>query len=251
MNFNNQKRCIYLDTSFGSFYKFNDMNNVDHTVIDSSQSMGEQKSYYDRYNVKLIHHPNETYGRRLRVITKHLREDYFVYLPDDFRWIFNYPISEAITQAKKHNVQMIKLGPRGMKWFAEREPSNPEPWFHGNQVVSGERLTRKDDLFVSSRWWYRDFHEQFSLGCCIFQSEFANKIFNRISEKCLTPGQCEKSAYIKLLFRPYDVAYYKMWTPAFHFIDLNIEGRNKYTEVRAADQLIEENIDRYNKLFHQ
>lgn len=251
MNFNNQKRCVYLDTSFGSFYRFNSDLEIDHTVVDSSKEMGDQKAYYDKYNVKTVHVPDETYGRRLRIITSHIKQDYFVYLPDDFRWIFKYPLEEAIAQAKKHNVQMIKLGPRGMKWFAEPNPSNPEAWFDGNQVMSGEKLKQKDDLFVSSRWWYRDFHEQFSLGCCIFQSEFAHKIFNRINEKCLTPGQCEKSAYLRLLFQPYDVAYYKMWTPAFHFIDLDIEGDNQYTQVRAADQLIEENIEIYNRLFHQ
>ncbi len=251
MNFNNQDRVKYLDRSFGSFYKFNSDLEISHTALDSSKTLGAQKVYYDNHGVHCLHLPNETYAKRLKKITGLTTENYFLYLPEDFRWIFKFPIEDAIRQAEKYNVQIIKLTCRGMRWFSQNQPENPKGWFHGNRVISGETLKKKGDLFISERLWFRDFHEQFSLSCVIFQTEFARKIFNRISEKCTSPGQCEKNAYLKLLLTRYTTGYYKMMIPAFHFLDYSVEGKNKYTKIRVADELIEENTELYNRLFNQ
>lgn len=251
MNFNNPNRAQYLERSFGSFYKFNSDLDIEHIALDSSQSLDAQKKYYDQFGIHYIHCPDETYARRLRKIADLATQDYFLFLPEDFRWIFKFPIEEAIGQAKEHNVEILKLTCRGMNWFSQKNPTNPKGWFQGDQVISGERLKKKGDLFVSDKMWLRDFHEQFSLSCVLFQTEFAKKVFNKISEKCISPGQCEKSAYLRLIFTRYSVGYYKMMIPAFHFLDFSVEGKNKYTEVRAADELIEDNIETYNKLFNQ
>ncbi len=84
--------------------------------------------------------------------------------------------------------------------------------------MSGERLRREGDLFVSRRWVWRDFHEQFSLACNVLQTDFARWVVDRVSAKVMSPGQAEKQAYVWLLLRKYAVAYYRMWIPAFHFM---------------------------------
>ena len=243
VNFDNPRRAVYLDRSFGSFYRFN--SGLRHWVIDSSQSLVAQKPYYDKFGVKVVHRPGATYGQRLHEGVSLIKEEYFVFLPDDFEWIFAYPLAKAFGQARELNVAELFLRPRGMEWYGQ-PGAEPQAWYFGNSVISGEELRAEGDLRVSRRWIFRDFHEQFSLGCNAFQTRFAREIFGKIPSKVKSPGQAEKQAYVRLLPRRYATAYYRMWTPAFHFIDLSVEPDTDNNRLRAKTNLVAENIPIYN-----
>jgi len=246
VNFNNQKRAQYLPQSWGSFYRYNSLGR--HLVFDSSNTLDAQKPHYQNFKVDARHVPGMSYGERLQLGLSEIRSDYFLFYPDDFKWIFDYPLIEAVTQARRHSVKSIKLVPRGKNWYSTPQP-DPLKWFSGNRVESGEVLTEMDDLRVSARHWRRDFHEQFSLSCNIMNTEFARWVARRIPTTVLSPGQAEKWAYLRLLFYGrYKVAYYKMWTPAFHFVDLAIEGETPGNRLRAATNLLPENEATFNRL---
>ncbi|MGZ3722559.1 MAG: hypothetical protein ACXVA9_06495 [Bdellovibrionales bacterium] len=243
VNFDNTRRAAYLERSFGSFYRHN--SGVQHWVLDSSRSLEAQQPYYKKFGVQVIHRPGATFGQRLHEGLALLREDYFVFLPDDFEWIFAYPLERAIAQCRAHGIAELYLRPRGMKWYSQAGAA-PQAWFEGAKLISGETLRSEDDLRVSRRWLLRDFHEQFSLGCNVLQTEFARSVIGKIPSKVKSPGQVEKNAYVRLLFHRYATAYYKMWTPAFHFIDLSVEGDNDKNREKAETNLIAENIAVYN-----
>jgi hypothetical protein len=243
VNFDNVRRAVYLDRSFGSFYRFN--SNIRHWVIDSSQTVAAQEPYYDKFGVNVVHRPGATYGQRLHEGVSLVEADYFVFLPDDFEWIFAYPLERAFSQAREHGIAELFLRPRGMEWY-RNAGAEPQGWYTGSTVISGEELRTEDDLRVSRRWLFRDFHEQFSLGCNAFQTRFAREAFAKISAKVKSPGQAEKQAYVRLLLQRYATAYYRMWTPAFHFIDLNVEADTDNNRMRAKTNLVAENIPIYN-----
>jgi len=243
VNFDNPQRAAYLQRSFGSFYSFN--SGVRHRVYDSSRSLSAQKPFYDKFGVEVVHRPGISFGKRLFEAVHSVREDYFLFLPDDFAWIFNFPLERAIAECRAHQIAELKLTARGMPWYSQ-PGAEPQPWFNGARVMSGETLVREDNLFVSRRWLLRDFHEQFSLACNVLQTDFARWVSARIPPKVVSPGQAEKNAYLRLLFRRYAVAYYKMWIPAFHFIDLSVEGHSDKNREKAKTSLIEENIATYN-----
>jgi hypothetical protein len=247
VNFDNLKRVEYLEKSFCSIHKYNS-NNIIHHVFDSSKSTKIQSAYYQKLGIKLHHMPGSSYNERLKCIKSAVKSDFIVFLPDDYVWIFDFPIEDAILQARKHNVSQVKLSCRGMDWFSKKN-SVPKPWFTGNQVESGEKLCEKDSLFISKRRWLRNFHEQFSLGCTISSVDFLDHVAQRIAKPLFSPGACEKRAYLILAFYRYYTAYYKMQCPAFHFADYAVEGeRTKHTLV---DMLIEENYPVYNKLYNK
>lgn len=246
VNFNNQKRAQYLPQSWGSFYKYNLPGR--HIVLDSSNVLDSQNQHYQDFKIDIRHVPGMSYGERLRLGLAEIRSDYFLFYPDDFKWIFDYPVDEAVIQARRHSVQAIKLVPRGKTWYSASEPMATK-WYEGNRVESGEVLKVMDDLRVSQRHWRRDFHEQFSLSCNIMNTEFARWVAQRIPIAALSPGQAEKWAYFRLLFYGrYKVAYFKMWTPAFHFVDLAIEGESPGNRLRATTNLRRENEDTFNRL---
>lgn len=247
VNFDKPRRADYLAKSFGDFYKFNTPRH--HIVMDSSQNIGAQLKYYEKYGVDWHHCPGMTYSDRLREGLRQVQSDYFLFFPDDFRWIFDFPLEQAIAELRTHSVQVLKLGCRGMAWFSNPSPQ-PAAWYTGNQVISGEILVPMGNLRVSKRRWFRDFHEQFSLGCNVMQTSFANWVFAKIPSSVVAAGQAEKWAYLHLLRRRYQVAYFKMWTPAFHFIDLEIEGESPKNLEKAQTNLIDSNIELYNRLFH-
>ena len=79
--------------------------------------------------------------------------------------------------------------------------------------------------------------------------EFANWVVNRIPSSVRSAGEAEKRGYLALLFKRYYTAYYRMWIPAFHFIDVEIEGENN--RHKALDMLIEQNYSLYNELYNK
>ncbi|WED22004.1 hypothetical protein L3Q72_00890 [Vibrio sp. JC009] len=243
VNFDNQDRSRYLRESFGSFYHYNDVD-IRHIVFDSSQRVGRQKEYYDKYDIELVHAPGTSYSQRLKMIESKVTNDYFLFHPDDFRWICPYPLADVINNCRKHNIDQIKMVCRGMEWFSSQNPA-PKPWYEGNQVVTGEKLEECDDLFISRRQWRRDFHEQFSLSCTISRTEFFTKLCGRLSDNIFSPGQAEKHAYVRLFFQRYLTAYYKMRIPVFHFAEYDIEG-----DRTLKDMLIKDNFSLYNKLYN-
>jgi hypothetical protein len=251
VNFDNPKRVSYLDRSFSSFYSFygNRKSPVRHLVFDSSKTLQTQQRYYDRYAVEVHHHPGMPFGERLKLAMGLVREEYFTFLPDDFAWIFPFPLQEAINECILYDIAELKLTARGMKWYSQ-PGAQPQAWFRGEQVISGEKLLREGSLYVSRRWLLRDFHEQFSLACNVLQTDFARQIIGKISKNVKSPGQAEKQAYAWLAFRRYAVAYYKMWIPAFHFIDLNVEGDSAQNQKKAETMLVEENFGTYNQHFN-
>jgi hypothetical protein len=246
VNFDNPKRVQYLEKSFGSIHKYNSKNIVHH-VFDSSQSTELQSIYYRKLGIELHHMPGSSYNERLQCIKDVVSSDFIVFLPDDYVWIFDFPIEAAISQARQYGVSQIKLSCRGMSWFAQENPT-PKAWFKGNQVESGERLHEQGALFISKRRWFRNFHEQFSLGCTISSVEFLDHVAQRIRSPLFSPGACEKRAYLILVFYRYYTAYYKMQCTAFHFADYGVEG--KRTEHTLEDMLIEENYSVYNSLYN-
>lgn len=248
VNFDNAKRIAYLERSFGSFYKWNA--SVRHLVFDGSRAVDAQSSLYKKFGVEVVHCPSATFGERLKIAMTMVQSDYFLFLPDDFHWIFPFPIEKACEEGRKFGIHEIKLTCRGMEWFAQ-PGANPVPWFTGAQVMSGEKLNREGELFVSRRWIWRDFHEQFSLACNLLQTEFARWVVDRISAKVMSPGQAEKQAYVWLLLRKYAVAYYRMWIPAFHFMDLRVEGENAQNKLKASTQLVEANFETYNRNYNR
>ncbi|MCW4631033.1 MULTISPECIES: hypothetical protein [Marinomonas] len=246
VNFDNKKRVQYLEKSFASFHKFNPID-VRHIVFDSSKDITEQKVFYDKHNIELYHLPNCSYIDRLKHINDVVKNDYFIFLPDDFVWIFDYPIEKAIEAARHSNVMQIKLSCRGMQWFSEKNPE-PMSWYDDNKLISGELLVKEGKCYVSKRWWYRNFHEQFSLAATITNGKFLNETIRAIPSGINSPGAVEKKAYIKLLFKPYYTGYYDMLIPAFHFCDSDVEGKAK--EYTTKDMLIENNYEIYNSLFN-
>jgi len=246
VNFNNEKRIRYLDKSFKTFHDFYP-SNVRHIVLDSSTELNGQQEAYERYGVELYHMPDSSYSSRLKKIYSLVKSDYFVFLPDDFVWIFNYPIERAIEEAAASNIAQLKLSCRGMPWFSEENPT-PSSWYHENKLISGEILVKNGKCYISKRWWYRDFHEQFSLAATITNKVFLHNTIKNISDNIFSPGEAEKRAYIKLLFKPYNTGYFDMLIPAFHFCEYEVEGKDK--EYTMRDMLIEKNYDIYNSLFN-
>ena len=89
VNFDNQARVQYLERSFRSFYKYNNVTN--HIVIDGSQKIGRQKEIYDELGITYFH--QRTYfSERLKFGLQQLKNDYFVFLPDDYEWIHSLNI---------------------------------------------------------------------------------------------------------------------------------------------------------------
>jgi hypothetical protein len=248
VNFDNPKRVSYLEKSFGSFYKYN--RNVKHYVFDSSRSITAQRPLYEKFRVECIHMPGSFYGERLKQAISHVQGEYFLFLPDDFNWIFPFPLKEAVQECSREKIAELKLTCRGMDWFSQAQ-STPQPWFTGTKVISGETLKSCGALAVSNGWIFRDFHEQFSLACNLLRTDFARWVFNKISASAKSPGAAEKQAYIWLTFRRYKTAYYKMWTPAFHFIDLKVEPENEQNIHKARTSLIEANFETYNRHFNK
>ncbi|MEZ9464546.1 hypothetical protein AB4178_22935 [Vibrio splendidus] len=246
VNFNNEKRIRYLEKSFATFHKINNYD-VRHIVLDSSTELKGQEAIYEKLGVELHHMPNSSYSERLKIIYDLVKSDYFVFLPDDFVWILDYPINRAIESARASKIAQIKLSCRGMEWFAEENPK-PKSWYEGNKLISGERLVKEGSCYVSKRWWYRNFHEQFSLAATITNKEFLHDTIKNIPDDIYSPGAAEKKAYIKLLLKPYRTAYYDMLIPAFHFCEFEVEGENK--EYTMKDMLIEKNYSIYNSLYN-
>lgn len=245
VNFSNEKRIEYIDKSFRSFHHFN--KGVRHIVLDSTNSIEKQKKKYEELGVEYHHLPGVSYIDRLKMVNELVTNDYFVFLPDDFVWIYNYPIQKAMDQAKKNNVVQIKLSCRGMDWFSDPNPK-PKPWFEGSKLISGETLKREGDLFVSNKLWFRNFHEQFSLAATITNKTFLHNAIMNIRRVTNSPGSVEKKVYLKLIFTRYKTAYYDMKIPAFHFCDIEVEGiMKKHT---TKDMLIESNYEIYNSLFN-
>ncbi|MEZ8028413.1 hypothetical protein A1OW_04965 [Enterovibrio norvegicus] len=245
VNFSNEKRVEYINKSFRSFHDFN--KNIRHIVLDSTNSIDRQKEIYESLSIEYHHLPGSSYIERLRKISELVKSDYFVFLPDDFVWIYNYPIQKAMEQARRNNVAQIKLSCRGMDWFSDPNPQ-PKPWFTGNQLISGEKLKKEEDLFISNKLWFRNFHEQFSLAATITNKAFLHNTVTNIQGLINSPGAVEKKAYLKLIFTRYKTAYYDMKIPAFHFCDVGVEGATK--EYTTKDMLIESNYELYNSLFN-
>lgn len=247
--FDNQKRVPYLSRSFGSFYRHYSGQKFRHLVFDSSRLLGLQQEHYERYGVEVHHTPGASYGERLRLAGQTVQSEYFLFLPDDFAWIFPFPLADAIRECIDRDIAELKLTCRGLEWFGTPGAA-PQPWYQGNQVQSGERLKTEGRLLVSRRYLFRDFHEQFSLSCNLLQAEFFRWVVNRIPIKVRSPGEAEKWAYLRLLLRRYAVAYYRMWIPAFHFIDINVEGDNPKNRYKVQTMLVEENYGIYNQEFN-
>lgn len=260
VNFDNQQRIKYLNRSFGSFHKFNKVKR--HIVIDGSSQIGNQKEIYEKLNIE-YYHKTDPYSKRLKYGISLLQNDYFVFLPDDYEWIFDFPIEQAIAEAKKHNIKELKLVSPPMQWFSQANP-NVEEWYDTNYVLKdvyvptnednrikrlfwdihtfitkNEKLVKEDNLYISKRHFRRSFQQQFSLGCHILQTEFLKALSKDMPDDLLSPGEVEKHVYKQLFFKKYLTAYYKMQTPAFHFIDLDVEGREK--EHIASTNLIKSN----------
>jgi hypothetical protein len=246
VSFDNPARVPYLERSFRAFHRY--YPGARHVVMDGSERMGAQEEIYRGLGVEFHHRPT-AFSERLKFGLGRLRQDYFVFLPDDFNWIFDFPLAAAIEECGRHGIDELKLTCRGMPWFSRPNPV-PETWFHGDRVISGERLVRRGDLFVSERTLFRDFHEQFSLACNLIRRGFLEALARRMPDDLPSPGAVEKWAYLRLYLKlnRYSVAYYKMWIPAFHFIDLTVEGRAQAH--KADDMLIDENFDLYNGLYN-
>lgn len=247
VNFDNQKRVQYLEKSFGSYYR--NFPKTRHYVIDSSKSLNAQQEAYKKFGIECHHMPGANYATRLKFGINLIQSDYFLFFPDDFVWIMKYELERAVAQAREYGVHALKLGCRGMSWFSQKNPK-PQSWHDGAKLISGETLVRHGDLYVSERRWIRDFHEQFSLGCGIMQTEFARSTIRKIPQSAKNPGHCEKWAYFFLLFKRYYTAYYKMQTPVFHFVDLSIEGDSPKNRERAVTNLLEENYELFNREFN-
>ncbi|MGE0528671.1 MAG: hypothetical protein AB7G93_05490 [Bdellovibrionales bacterium] len=253
VNFDNPERARYLERSFGSFYRYYSPDSVKHWVLDSSRALDTQSPYYKQYGIQVVHVPGLSYGDRLKRAADLVTESHFLFLPDDFQWIFNFPFKEAIMASEHSGIAELKLTCRGMPWFAQ-PGAPPEPWFHHEngrvRVMSGELLACEGNMHVSRRRWIRNFHEQFSLACNLFESDFARWVFRRISSRARSPGEAEKQAYVRLLIKRYATGYYKMWIPAFHFIDLKVEGDRNKNKEKAATMLVEANFETYNKHYN-
>ncbi len=238
-----------MNRSFGSLHSHNRVDR--HIVIDGSQELREQEAIYKKFGIEYHHMPSAPFSARLKKGVSLLKSDYFIFVPDDYEWIFNFPISEAITQARKHNIKELKLVCPPMQWFSQKDPV-VEKWydedFKLNQVLvptqsgniakrvfwdfhtwftSGEQLVQQDDLFISHRHYRRSFMQQFSLGCHLIETNFMKDLCVNMPNNLPSAGTVEKYIYKTLLFRPYLTAYYKMSTPAFHFIQLEVEGQEK------------------------
>lgn len=246
VSFNNPARIDYLKKSFRVFHSY--YPDVRHVVIDGSDVLAAQVNTYNELGIEFYHRPTP-FSERLKYGLSLLKNDYFVFLPDDFTWIFHYPLEEAIAECKKHEVDELKLTCRGMPWFSQENPE-PELWHVEGKLRTGEQLVRQGELYISKRGIRRSFSEQFSLACNIIRKEFIAALTQRMPDTLLSPGGVEKWAYIRLYCRlnRYAVAYYKMWIPAFHFIDLNVEGVEH--RIKALDMLTENNFEIYNATFN-
>lgn len=247
-------RVQYLSRSWESFHKMYDSMRFRHIVLDGSEDIGIQRAYYDKLNIEYYHRP-ESYSSRLKEAVKLVSGDYFLFFPDDFQWIFRYPLAEAIFQSRKCGVDELKLVCRGDTWMSS-PGAEPKPWYRrtskGVVVAGGEVLKTCGNIHISKRFpaLRRDFHEQFSLACHVLRTSFARSIFDRLPATLRSAAECERQIYRVLRFRRYTTGYYRMWTPAFHFIDVNAEPNNNKREQFAATELHRENFEAFNAFFH-
>lgn len=243
--FEGSARVEYIDRSFGSFHQFYGPK-FRHVVVDGSRKLAGQVSHYDRYGCEVYHHPIP-YCSRLKIGLEKIDTEYLLFYPDDYTWIFRFPLEDAVRECQRAKIDELKLACRGMKWFSQPQ-ATPQPWQLNGRVISGEQLTRDGDLFISRRHLRRDFHEQFSLGCHLIRTDFLRDVIRRVPDHVVSPGAVEKRAYLRLIFRRYRTAYYKMWIPAFHFIDKSVEGSHQWH--KADDMLVQENFAKYNSQFN-
>jgi hypothetical protein len=244
VNFNNKKRATYLPESYGSFNAYKQ--DKRHILIDGSADLNPQINYYKANSIEYYHEPTLNYIQRLKLGISKITSDYFLFYPDDFHWIFDFPIQKAIEECRVYDIKELKLTGRGMSWYSKENPKI-DRWFTGNRLISGQVLEKKGDLFVSASV-IRNFHEQFSLACNVLRTDFIQKLLKWMPNKLESPASVEKMAYLLLLGQPYKTAYYKMWIPAFHFTDLNVEGQRMAP--RAETNLIKENWSIYNNNFN-
>jgi hypothetical protein len=271
VRFDDANRVKYLDKSFRVFHELYPQ--CRHVVVDGSPQDLGQGRYYSELGCEVWFVP-ESYGRRLQFGAKLMRSAYFVFLPDDYTWIFQFPVERAMQEALRFSIDEIKLSPRGLKWYSSIT-TVPEKWYVGNKLrrsdvdygknpgtlkaylirfwellSAGERLSPCGQLMVSSRRFLRAFNEMFSLGCNILSTSFLLEVIGRIRlvSSIVSAGDFEKAAYRGLLTRSYRTAYYRFWTPAFHFLDPLVEGASQHHKL--ADMLIPENYEVYNRLFH-
>lgn len=267
VNFDNPKRIGYLERSFKSLHQFNGVDK--HIVIDGSQKLEDQKLIYKKFNIEYYFMPSASFSSRLKKGVSLLNSDYFIFVPDDYEWIFNFPVDKAIEQASMHNIKELKLVCPPMQWFSQKKPTI-EQWYDENfklnkifvptqsgnivkrlfwnfhtWITGDEQLVQKDDLFISYRHFRRSFMQQFSLGCHIIETDFMKKLCQEMPDNLLSAGAVEKYIYKMLLFKSYLTGYYKMQTPAFHFIDLDVEGEEKAHI--ASTNLIERNYKYFYK----
>lgn len=246
VSFNNQERINYLERSFKRFHKY--YPEVRHVVIDGSAHLSRQVEIYKELGVE-YYHQQTPFSQRLKFGLGLLKNNYFVFLPDDFAWIFPFPLEQAIAECEKNNVDELKLACRGMPWFAQKDPV-PVPWHVNGRLNTGEQLVRNGDLYISKRGLRRSFAEQFSLACNIIRKDFIVPLAKKMPDTLTSPAKVEVWAYLRLYARlnRYVMAYFKMWIPAFHFIDLEVEGVRHAN--KATDMLIEENFEIYNVFFN-
>jgi len=265
VNFDNLARVDYLQRSFKSFYIYNEVQR--HIVIDGSKYMGKQKDIYDELGIEYYHMPT-SFSQRLKFGVALLKQDYFVFLPDDYEWIFSLPIEQAIAESRENNIKELKFVCPPMQWFSMQNPSI-EDWYDENytlqkihvptqsgnilkrflwnihtKLTNGETLVRNGNLLIAERQMRRSFMQQFSLGCHLMETEFVAELCLNMPNDILSAGKVEKYIYKKLVFRTYLTAYFKMLTPAFHFIDLEVEGQDK---IHIASTNLTESNRRYIK----
>ena len=268
VNFDNQARVQYLERSFRSFYKYNNV--TKHIVVDGSHKIGRQKEIYDELGITYFH--QRTYfSERLKFGLQQIKNDYFVFLPDDYEWIHSLNIEDATTISRKNNIKELKFVCPPMQWFSMANPS-VEKWYDKTFTLKdiyvpthkkkffksffwschrfftkGERLLKDGDLYISRRHFRRSFMQQFSLGCHLIEKHFLDVVTYRMPNNIVSAGDVEKFIYKKLLLRNYLTAYYKMLTPAFHFIDLNVEGEDQ--AYMASTNLLEKNKEIFRRNF--
>jgi len=246
VSFPNSERVSYLEKSFGSFYQFNLKNKYRHIVIDGSLENFGQEEIYKKYSVQYFF-IKETYSKRLKIGLSKIKNEYFLFMPDDYRWIIEYPFSQALEECKINKIHELKLVCRGMDWFSQKNPT-PLPWHLNGKVISGEQLYKKGNLYISNRKIIKNFHENFSIGCHIINLNYINRLIKHLPSYIKSPSEVEKYFYLIIFLNRLwcRVAYYKMIIPAFHFATIEAEP---YSD-KFKDMLINENTNIYNNAFN-
>lgn len=243
ISISDSRRLNYLRKSYLEFHRLSDKK-YQWVVVDGSPVEVGQSELLQSLGVNHVKMPNALYIDRLRRGLGLIKSKYCLFFPDDYRWVTTFPFATAIREMERLDISQLKLSCRGMKWFAQ-PGATPSDWIEEALADDSRRWSVDAGLFFRQDFCLRrGFHEQVSLGCTVSSTEFIRSLVRHWAAKLIgsSPSALEKLSYIRLpLINPrYRIGYFKFITPAFHYIESDLEGVKNFH--KSLDALVDENV---------